>query len=167
MNIVKTFELKPNTNNVKSLEDGQYKSQTNYRNCNFPKLCVSLVQKLDAPFEDLTFNQILKNSNFVLGGSYNIYSHLPYYNERCAIFESLHFPYNNLDIKYFKVRNSILLWPLIQTCSYTSIMDPQRVLITKHNKIVGELRFMLSGIYLYELYDSKYNYFNKNLKINF
>lgn len=90
--------------------------------------------------------------NLTIGGSWNIWSHLPFYRERCAILEKLYMPYI-IDSKYLKIKHGVLLWPRINLSAYTFIDDPQRVFLKKNNKFVVELRFNSDNIEIFEIQD--------------
>lgn len=109
----------------------------------FPPLHYKRVRHLDLP---------LNTDDVVLGGSYNIFSQLPKYLERCAILEHLYMPYR-FESKYFKINVGFLQWPRINLSAYTYIPDPQKVYFKRNGKFIACMRFNTDYIELEELCD--------------
>lgn len=110
----------------------------------FPPLVHNIVDDLKLPVDSLHDNRIH------VGGSWNAFCNERYYAERCEILEHQYMPYD-LNSKYFKVRNGVLLWPRINLSAYTYLLDPQRVFIWKNDCFVAELHFLDDRIVLNEL----------------
>lgn len=90
--------------------------------------------------------------DFVLGGSWNLWSKEPHYLERCAIFENLYFPYEH-EFKHLVVKNSALIWPRINICLYTSTRNPNVVFLVSAplgHEVVAKFEFNQDSITLTE-----------------